>query len=72
MLPYEGWSATFQVGGGVHFRTRRFEIKFLFLSLGLKFSCVHVCAKVKVMFFSARLGKVWDPWSRVANLFMKK
>jgi len=45
VLPYEGWSATFQVGGGggVHFRTR-----------------------------SARLGKVWDPWSRVANLFMKK
>ena len=43
VLPYEGWSATFQVGGGVHFRTRRFEIKLLFLSLGLKFC---LCARI--------------------------
>merc|ERR1719295_2280718 len=43
VLPYEGWSATFQVGGGANYRSS-----------------------------SARLGKVWDPWSQVSNLFMKK
>ena len=60
MLPYEGWSATFQVGGGVHFRTRRFEIKFLFLSLGLKFSCVHVCAIDHFCFWSTSFSIGWN------------
>ena len=26
----------------------------------------------KFLCFSARLGKVWDPWSQVSNLFMRK